>query len=96
MSWVRRRICPELSLDTIPPPWASERGSIRSKIGAVGKAEGLRAFNQWHNSRHPLDLFVFSDGALIDNQAGAGYSVHRGLTHEVDQGKIPLGQSAEV
>ncbi|KAI0997006.1 hypothetical protein K3495_g11177 [Podosphaera aphanis] len=53
--------------------------------------------------RHPLrrlwnstHLFVFLDGALIEDRAGAGYSIYRGLTQKVGQGSLALGSSAEV
>ncbi|KAI1005501.1 hypothetical protein K3495_g2711 [Podosphaera aphanis] len=50
----------------------------------------------WHASRPPLDIFVFSDGTLIDDRAGAGYSIYRGCTQEIGRGSLPLGQSAEI
>ena len=43
-----------------------------------------------------MDFFVFSDGALIENQAGAGYSIRRGRSYEISRGTIPLGASVEV
>ncbi|KAI0996304.1 hypothetical protein K3495_g11876 [Podosphaera aphanis] len=50
----------------------------------------------WHASRPPLDIFVFSDGAPINDRAGAGYSIYRGCTLEIGRGSLPLGLSAEV
>ena len=43
-----------------------------------------------------IDLFIFSDGASIEDRAGAGYSIRRGTYHEIGCGTIPLGISAEV
>ncbi|KAI1001687.1 hypothetical protein K3495_g6513 [Podosphaera aphanis] len=74
----------------------SSREENLSAIGVVGRAAGARAFKNWQATRPRLDLFVYSDGALIDNRAGAGYSIYRGLTQKVGQGSLPLGSSAEV
>ncbi|KAI1002626.1 hypothetical protein K3495_g5577 [Podosphaera aphanis] len=96
MLWARQRINPELAGDTIPPPWSRSREENLSAIGVVGRAAGARAFKNWQATRPPLDLFVFSDGALIEDWAGAGYFIYRGRTQKVGQGSLPLGSSAEI
>ncbi|KAI1000484.1 hypothetical protein K3495_g7710 [Podosphaera aphanis] len=67
-------------------PWNQADKEPESKV--------YRRFTKAH--RPPLDLFVFSDEALIEDRAGAGYSKYRGLTQKVGQGSLPLGSSAEV
>ncbi|KAI1005470.1 hypothetical protein K3495_g2746 [Podosphaera aphanis] len=84
-----------LAGDTIPPPWSRSKEETLSAIGAVGRAAGAQAFKNWQ-ATPPLDLFVFLDGALIEDRAGAGYPIYRGLTQKVGQGSLPLGSSAEV
>ena len=96
MLWIRQRVSPELSIDTIPPPWNASRKTLLQNIGAIAGRNGLEEFNRWKASQAPLNLFVFSDGALIDGRAGSGYVIYRGLTHRVGQGTLPLGESAEV
>lgn len=96
MTWARLRISPEIFLDTLPSSWASTRENSSTKFGAVGKAKGLLIFSQCYNFRHVLDLFVFSNRALINDQAGAGYSIRRGQNSEIEQGKVSLGQQAEI
>lgn len=96
MCGIRQRISPELSEDNIPPPWEAGRDECLEKIGAVGRTAGVYSFTQWYARQSMMDLFVFSDGALIENQAGAGYSIRRGMNHEIARGTIPLGASAEV
>ena len=81
MLWIRQRISTELSEDTIPPPWKVNRDTSLEKIGAVGRNAGVDAFSGWFVLQSMLDLFVFSDGALIENRAGAGYSIRRGASH---------------
>ena len=66
------------------------------KDRGIGRAAGVNSFNKWFTRQSLFDLFVFSDGSLIEDQAGAGYSIWRGLIHEVACGTIPLGVSAEV
>ncbi|KAI0995175.1 hypothetical protein K3495_g13006 [Podosphaera aphanis] len=65
-------------------------------IGAVGRTIGKQEFKQSQATCPPLDLFVFSDRALIENRSGAGYVIYRGLTQQIHQGSLPLGTSAEV
>ena len=96
MRWIRQRISLELSEDTIPPPWSAPREEKLIEIGAVGRLSGSNSFKQWQAARPILDLFVFSDGALIADRAGAGYVIYRGLTQEIGRGSLPLGNSAEV
>lgn len=96
MNWVRQRVSPELSTDTIIPPWMPSREATLKSIGAVGRTIGKLEFKRWQATCSPLDLFVFSDGALIENRSGAGYAIYRGLTQQIHQGSLPLGTSAEV
>ena len=96
MRGIRERISPVFSEDNIPPPWEVGRNECLEKIGAIGRIAGVNSFTQWCAPQSVVDLFVFSDGAMIENQAGAGYSIRRGATHKIACGTIPLGASAEV
>lgn len=80
MNWIRQRITPELAGDTIPPPWSPSREESLRTIGAVGRVAGPRDFINWQATCPSLDLFVFSYGALIKDQAGAGVCIYRGLS----------------
>ena len=43
-----------------------------------------------------MDLFVFSDSAILESRAGYGNVIYRGLTQIVGQSTLPLGASGEV
>ncbi|KAI1000610.1 hypothetical protein K3495_g7584 [Podosphaera aphanis] len=93
---IRRRQSPELSADIDEPPWRTlDRDSIRQQIGASGRRNGFESYQIWTRRCSPLDLTVFSDGALDKHgNAGAGYCVFRG-SQEIICGRIPLGRTAQ-
>ncbi|KAI0995451.1 hypothetical protein K3495_g12728 [Podosphaera aphanis] len=72
------------------------REAILKFIGTVGRTIGKQGFKSWQATCPPLELFAFSDGALIENRSGAGYVIYRGLTQQIHQGSLPLGTSTEV
>ena len=92
---IRRQQERELSHNTDEPPWDPlNREAARQTIGAVGRHDGLNSYKQLERLRSPLDLTVFSDGSLDQNEnAAAGYCVYRG-SQEILLGQIPLGKTA--
>ena len=68
--WIRQRISPELSEDTISPPRKVNRDTSLEKIGAVarnaGATEGLAAA-----IRNPMAFYATNVTVCLDNQEAA-------------------------
>ena len=95
--WIRARLDIERSGWTLPPPWISpDSGLKKANVGAVGREHGLLTFTAWEQQIQPLDLVVYSDGALQNGFAGAGYCIFGGRHALIAQGSLPLGPTAEA
>lgn len=100
--WIRRRQALQATPPQRFPPWEPfDRARARQAIAAVGRRTaqaltGREATNKWLAERPLLDLTVYSDGALRDGRAGAGFCVLRGPTTQVASGAVGLGQLAVV
>lgn len=97
MTWIRRRKNIEISTAHGTPPWyILNREEALQKIGAVGRVDYLKSFNQWIKLRNPLDLLVYSDGSRDEaGNVGAGYCIYRDSQKIISQ-KIILGPTVEV
>ncbi len=77
------------------PPWSPfDRAAARQAVAATGRH--APADLTWILGRSPLDLTVYSDGALREKRAGAGFCVFRGPTTEIAAGSLSLGQLATI
>lgn len=97
MSWIRRRCRVELAGFSLNAPWDLKKYILsKTKIGAVGKTAGPRAFLEWQRRASELDLFVYSDGSRNESGLTAGgYAIYRG-SNLIASGSTPLGSSADV
>ena len=94
-------ICARLEIEwcgwALSPPWnPPDSGLKKADVGAVGRKHGLLTFTAWEQQIWPLDPVVYSDGALQNGCAGAGYCIFRGRHALIDKGSFPLGPIAEA
>jgi ribonuclease HI len=97
IQWIRQRQRVQLGAPQAQPPWVSaDREAARAAIKATGRTAGPANFLRWRATIPTLDLTVYSDGSLQNNQAGAGYYITRGPATGISQGSIGLGNTATV
>jgi ribonuclease HI len=97
LRWIRRRQDIQIGPHLPPPPWdPPHREQARRAVCAQGREAGPGPSLTWAKAVPVLDLVVYTDGALREGQAGAGYYITRGPDTEISRGAIGLGPLATV
>ena len=95
--WIQARQDIELAGWTLMPPWDPlNKSRTQDEVAAVGQKRGIGTFTAWKQQVQPLDMVVYSDGALQNRRAGAGYCIFQGQHTMIGKGSIPLGYTAKI